>query len=152
MEVNVDVQVNRKVKTTEDGSFLSGVVFFQSNISISEATTAKCSTTGFVDVPISAEVFQHLLAEKGLTESTRVNLSRKGANPICEMRIDSLDAHDHHAPTFSSLGDMEDYINRVMERVNFVVDVIDNEAPNWTPGEALPEGGYWAINPDQGGE
>ena len=152
MEINVDVQVNRKVKTTEDGSFLSGVVFFNSNISISVATTSKCSTTGMATVPLSAEVFQNLLEEKGLTESTRVNLSRKGANPICEMRIDSLDAHDHHAPTFSSLGDMEDYINRVMERVNFVVDVIDNEAPNWTPGEALPEGGYWAINPDQGGE
>ena len=152
MEVNVEVQVNKKVKTTEDGSFLSGVVFFQSNISMSVATNAKCSTTGFVDVPISAEVFQNLLEEKGLTESTRVNLSRKGANPICNMRIDSLDAHDHHSPTFSSLGDMEDYIGRVMDRVAEVVELIDNEVPNWTPGEALPEDGYWAINPDQGGE
>ena len=135
MEINVDVQVNRKVKTTEDGSFLSGVVFFNSNISISVATTSKCSTTGMATVPLSAEVFQNLLEEKGLTESTRVNLSRKGANPICEMRIDSLDAHDHHAPTFSSLGDMENYLSRVMDRVTEVVQFIDTQAATWESKE-----------------
>ena len=151
VEINVDVQVNRKVKTTEDGSFLSGVVFFNSNISISVATTSKCSTTGMATVPLSAEVFQNLLEEKGLTESTRVNLSRKGANPICEMRIDSLDAHDHHAPTFSSLGDMEDYIDRVMARVAEVVELIDSEVPNWTPGEVLPGNGY-LKSLEEGGE
>ena len=151
MEINVDVQGNRKGKTTEDGSFLSGVVFFKSNISISVATTSKCSTTGMATVPLSAEVFQNLLEEKGLTESTRVNLSRKGANPICEMRIDSLDAHDHHAPTFSSLGDMEDYIGRVMARVAEVVELIDSEVPNWTPGEVLPGNGY-LKSLEEGGE
>ena len=144
MEINVDVQVNRKVKTTEDGSFLSGVVFFKSNISMSISDQKGVST-----YPISAEVFQNLLDEKGLI--ARVNLSRKGANPICEMRIDSLDAHDHHAPTFSSLGDMEDYIGRVMARVAEVVELIDDEVPNWTPGEVLPGNGY-LKSLEEGGE
>jgi len=129
VEVNVDVQVNRKVNTTEDGSFLSGQVYFTSSIS-----------TG-LGIKLSAEVFGSLLEKKQLADATKVNLSRTGTNPNCNMRIERLDAHDHHAPTFSYQNDMEGYITRVMERVNFVVDVIDNEAPNWTPGEALPEGG-----------
>jgi len=150
VEINVDVQINRKVKTTEDNSFLSGVVYFTSTISMSIPDQG-----GVAAYPISAEVFGSLLQKKGLVDATRVNLSRKGTNPECNMRIERLDAHSHHAPTFSFQGDMEDYINRVMERVNFVVDIIDNEAPNWTSGEVLPqppENGYWAINPDQGGE
>ena len=146
VEVNVDVQVNRKVKTTEDGSFLSGQVYFSSTISMSVSDQKGVST-----YPISAEVFGNLLEEKKLTDATRVNLSRAGTNPNCNMRIDSLDAHDHHAPTFSFQGDMEDYINRVMTRVNFVVDVIDNEAPNWTPGEVLPGNGY-LKSLEEGGE
>ena len=155
MEINVDVQINRKVKTTEDNSFLSGVVYFTSTISLCISNQKGVSTW-----PISAEVFGSLLQKKGLVDATRVNLSRKGTNPECNMRIERLDAHSHHAPTFSFQGDMEDYINRVMERVNFVVDIIDNEAHNWTSGEDLPKlsnvpgegNGYWAINPDQGGE
>ena len=135
VEINVDVQVNRKVKTTEDGSFLSGVVYFKSNLSMN-------------GVAISPGVATSLWQDKGLPQSTKVNLSRKGTNPDCNMGIERLDAHDSHAPTFSFQGDMEDYIDRVMARVAQVVVLIDSAAPNWTLG-----GGYWAINhPDQGGE
>ena len=139
VEINVDVQVNRKVKTTEDGSFLSGVVYLKSNLSMN-------------GVAISPSVATSLWQDKDLTQSTKVNLSRKGTNPDCNMSIERLDAHDSHAPTFSFQGDMEDYIDRVMTSINLVVELIDEWTPNWTPGEVLPDGGYWAINPDQGGE
>ena len=169
MEINVDVQVNRQVKTCEDGSFLSGRVYFTSRFSLSVPTDAKCSTAkedyceqpiGTEPLPISAEVFGGLLDSHLFTESIRVNLSRTGTNPNCNMRIDSLDAHDHHAPMFSSQGDMEDYISRIMSRVAEVVEVIDIAVPEIidccpypdSDGEVLPEGGYWAINPDQGDE
>ena len=155
MEINVDVQINRKVKTTEDNSFLSGVVYFTSSISMSIPDQG-----GVAAYPISAEVFGSLLQKKGLVDATRVNLSRQANNPDCNMRIERLDAHNSHAPTFSFQGDMEDYIDRVITRVNLVVDIIDNEALSWTSGEDLPKlsnvpgegNGYWAINPDQGGE
>ena len=117
MEVNVDVQVNRKVNTTEEGIFLSGHVYFNSTI----ATSMALDIEKFL---VSVDSANATL----IGGNARVNLSRSGHNPNCDMRIDSLDAHDHHAPQFSSHGDMENYISRVMDRVTEVVQFIDKLA------------------------
>ena len=117
MEVNVDVQVNRAVHTTEEGNFLSGQVYFSSTIATS--------------MPLVIQDFIDNLS----VEDATINLSRKGDNPNCIMAIHKLHAHDHHAPTFSSLGDMENYITRVMDRVTEVVQYMDKVAANWTSEE-----------------
>ena len=117
MEVNVDVQVNRAVHTTEEGNFLSGQVYFSSTIATS--------------MPLVIQDFIDNLS----VEDATINLSRKGDNPNCIMAIHKLYAHDHHAPTFSSLGDMENYISRVMDRVTEVVKFIDIQAATWESKE-----------------
>tara|TARA_R100001244_G_scaffold47605_1_gene42420 strand:+ start:30 stop:422 length:393 start_codon:yes stop_codon:yes gene_type:complete len=124
MEVNVDVQVNKAVHTTEEGSFLSAQVYFNSTIATSMA--------------LDIEKFMESIDAANTTligGNARVNLSRKGHNPNCDMRMDKLDAHDHHAPTFSSLSDMANYISRVMDRVTEVVQFIDTQAATWEPKE-----------------
>ena len=124
MEVNVDVQVNKAVHTTEEGSFLSAQVYFNSTI----ATSMVLDIEQFME---SVDAANAIL----IGGNARVNLSRQGHNPNCDMRMDKLDAHNHHAPTFSSQGDMENYISRVMDRVTEVVQFIDTQAALWESKE-----------------
>jgi len=126
MEVNVDVQVNKAVHTTEEGTFLSGQVYFSSTI----VTSMALDIEQFMESVDSAS-----MVSVDIGGNARVNLSRQGHNPNCDMRMDKLDAHNHHAPTFSSQGNMESYISRVMDRVTVVVQFIDTQAALWESKE-----------------
>lgn len=115
MKVDVDVEVNRSINTTDSGTFLAGRVLFRSTVTAHLPTGIKVSAS-------------RKKVEELIDTVPRVNLSRQGGNPNCNMRLDSLELHDHHAPTFSSQKDMEDYIERVMKHVGVIVEIIDNKA------------------------
>jgi len=131
VEVNVDVQVNRNVSTTQDGSFLSGQAYFISSIETKPFLHVKEKFLDALSVDLDGNPFDGL----------RVNLSRNGTKSACNMRIDSLAAHDHHAPTFSSESDMENYITRVMDRVTEVVAYMDtmSKVVPWVHPDELEE-------------
>lgn len=113
MEVtNVTIKVVRNNLKTEDGTVKARSVHFFSLPSIG-------------DTPIAEE---------------KVNLSRKGENPICWFPLADLQGHNNHAPSFNSEGDRDVYIKRVLDDIQETAQVSVTAQETETDIEVGPMG------------
>ena len=109
LDINVDI--NQDVNQNDKGEFVNGKVTFLGTIKMTDGSA----------VP---EALTIALYEDGYA----INLSRLGTNTKCNMALNFLHYHDHHAPQFYNEEDMQEYLHRVQGRIEEVSVIAESIA------------------------
>ena len=130
MKAIVNVHEERGIQNDENGIMNSGRIVYGSALFI-EVSSQAMNQHG------KAGCTNNLLPMSGqfLKDSPRVNLSRSGTNPACNMRLDSLDQHTNHAPTFTDQSEFILYQSRVRAEIKDATDWLDKFVIGYMEGK-----------------